>query len=42
MIVITHNGALTAMANRVIRVKSGRIQDCAKNDNPIPVEQIEW
>lgn len=42
VIVITHNGALTAMANRVIRVKSGRIQDCAKNDNPIPVEQIEW
>lgn len=42
VIVITHNGALTAMADRVIRVKSGKIQDCAKNDNPIPVEQIEW
>ncbi len=42
VIVITHNGALTAMADRVIRVKNGRIDSCETNDRPTPVEQIEW
>jgi len=42
VIVITHNGALTAMADRVIRVKSGRIQSCTKNEHPMPIEEIEW
>ena len=42
VIVITHNSALTAMADRVIRVKSGRILSNEKNPAPVPVEQIEW
>lgn len=42
VIVITHNGALTAMADRVIRVKSGKIAGNDINPNPIPVEDIEW
>ena len=42
VIVITHNTALTAMADRVIRVKSGRIISNEVNPDPIPVEQIEW
>ncbi len=42
VIVITHNGALTAMADRVIRVKSGKIRDCIKNEHPVPIEEIEW
>ncbi len=42
VIVITHNGALTAMADRVIRVKNGRIDSCETNERPTPVEQIEW
>ncbi len=42
VIVITHNGALTAMADRVIKVKSGKIQSCTKNEHPMPVEEIEW
>ncbi len=42
VIVITHNGALTAMADRVIKVKSGKIVANEINANPIPVEEIEW
>ncbi len=42
VIVITHNQALTAMADRVITVRSGTITDMRMNDNVIPVENIEW
>lgn len=42
VIVITHNTALTAMADRVIQVKSGQILSNEVNPNPVPVEQIEW
>jgi len=42
VIIITHNTALTAMGDRVIRVKSGRIADIRRNEHPVPVEQIEW
>ena len=42
VIVITHNTALTAMADRVIHVKNGRVIDVDINENPIPVERIEW
>lgn len=42
VIIITHNGALTAMADRVVRVKSGRILSNEKNDHITPVEELEW
>ena len=42
VVIITHNGALSAMADRVIRVKSGSIHSIRMNDNIVPVEQIEW
>ncbi len=42
VVVITHNQALTAMADRIITVKNGRIADMRKNDHVVPVEQIEW
>ena len=42
VIVITHNSALAAMADRVIRINSGRVIDQTVNPNPIPVERIEW
>lgn len=42
VIVVTHNSALTAMADRVIRVKSGQILSNEVNEAPVPVEQIEW
>ena len=40
--IITHNSALAAMADRVIRVKSGAIRSVMKNDHVVPVEDIEW
>ena len=42
VVVITHNQALTAMADRIIKVKSGTITDMRMNDNIVPVEDIEW
>ena len=42
VVIITHNSALTAMADRVIRVASGEIRSVALNEAPTPVEQIEW
>ena len=42
VIVITHNQAITAMADRGITVKSGTITDMRKNDHIIPAEQLEW
>lgn len=42
VIIITHNSALTAMADRVVRVKNGIITETGKNNDIIPVENIEW
>ncbi len=42
VLIITHNGALTAMADRVITVKSGRVISEKMNEKRIPVEEIEW
>ncbi|MBP5605921.1 MAG: ABC transporter ATP-binding protein, partial [Ruminiclostridium sp.] len=42
VVIITHNSALTAMADRVIRIKSGGIESVTQCDDPTPVEQIEW
>lgn len=42
VVLITHNQAITPMANRVIQMKSGKVISNTLNDNPIPVEQIEW
>lgn len=42
VIVITHNSALTPMADRVIRIKNGKVSEMRKNDHPVSVETIEW
>lgn len=42
VIVITHNSALTPMADRVIQIKNGKVSRMTQNENPTPVEQIEW
>ena len=42
VIIITHNGALTAMADRVIRVKNGTIASVTLNDHPKDISEIEW
>ena len=42
VIVITHNQALTAMADRVITVKSGTVVSMVKNEHIVDVAEIEW
>lgn len=42
VVVITHNTAITPMADRVIRIKNGRVQSMTVNEHPVPVETIEW
>ena len=42
VIIITHNLALTPMGDKVIKVKNGKIESVVVNDNPTPVERIEW
>ena len=42
VVVITHNQALSAMADRIITVKSGTVADMRKNDNIVDVSEIEW
>ncbi|MCD7889479.1 MAG: ABC transporter ATP-binding protein [Oscillospiraceae bacterium] len=42
VVIITHNSALSAMADRIIRVKSGTIHSVKLNDHVVPVENIEW
>lgn len=42
VVIITHNQALTAMADRVISVKSGTVTNVALNEKPTPIEEIEW
>lgn len=42
VIVITHNHALTAMGDRVIEVKNGRVASMYTNEAPVPVETLEW
>ena len=42
VVVITHNQALTAMADRVITVKSGTVAKMELNEHIVPVEEIEW
>lgn len=42
VIVITHNTALTPMADRVIHIRSGKVNSMELNEHPMPVEEIEW
>ena len=42
VVIITHNSALTAMADRVIKVKNGKITSNVTNEDPVNVDTIEW
>lgn len=42
VVIITHNQAIAPMADRVIRIKSGRIQSNEINSSVIPIDEIEW
>jgi putative ABC transport system ATP-binding protein len=42
IVIITHNGALTAMADRVIKVRSGTVSSVKMNEHPQDISEIEW
>lgn len=42
VVVITHNAAIMPMADRVIQMRSGRVVNMSVNENPMPIERIEW
>ena len=42
VLIITHNSALTAMADRIITVRSGTVRDVKRNPHPTPISEIEW
>lgn len=42
VVIITHNSAIAAMADKVIRVRSGQVDSLEINENPLPPEGIEW
>ena len=42
VLIITHNAALAPMADKVISFKNGKAQDIRINEEPIPIENIEW
>lgn len=42
VVLVTHNSAIAPIADRIITMRSGKIENCRKNENPIPIESIEW
>ncbi len=42
VIIITHNQAIAPMADRIIKIKSGKIRSNEINENVIPIDEIEW
>jgi len=42
VVVITHNMAITPMADRVVKIKSGKVESIADNPEPMPISDIEW
>lgn len=42
VVIITHNGSIAPMADKIIRFKNGTASSIEINNNPISVENIEW
>jgi putative ABC transport system ATP-binding protein len=42
VVVITHNAAIQHMADKIIKMKNGKVSKFIVNENPVPVEGIEW
>ena len=42
VIIITHNSALSPMADKVVKIKNGRVSSFRSNDSPTPIQEIEW
>ena len=42
VIIVTHNAAIAEMANKIIKFKNGAVEETIINNNPKPIEEIEW
>ena len=42
IMIITHNSPLAQMADKVVRIKNGKVESVELNDSPLPIERIEW
>jgi len=42
VMIITHNSPLAQMADKVVRIKNGKVESVELNDSPLPIERIEW
>ena len=42
VIIITHNSALSPMADKIVKIKNGRVSSFRSNDSPTPIQEIEW
>ena len=42
VIIITHNSAIAPMADKVIKFKSGKVEEIKINKKPVDIERIEW
>lgn len=42
IIIVTHNSAIAPMADKIIKFKNGRAEEIIINENPTPIERIEW
>ena len=42
VLIITHNQAIAPMADRIIKMRSGKIEENIVNENPVSIEEVEW
>jgi len=42
VMIITHNSSIAQMADKVVKIKNGRVEGVEINENPVPIERIEW
>ncbi|HYE81996.1 MAG TPA: ABC transporter ATP-binding protein [Clostridia bacterium] len=42
VIIITHNSPIAQMADKVVKIKNGKVEAVKLNENPVPIERIEW
>jgi len=42
VVIITHNQAITAMADRIVEIRNGTVSSTRLNDSIVPVEELEW
>ncbi|MEL7657537.1 MAG: ATP-binding cassette domain-containing protein, partial [Bacillota bacterium] len=42
VMIITHNSPIAQMADKVVKIKNGKVEAVELNENPVPIERIEW